>query len=157
MRWTSGFPFNVYNCRSCWTTNWNVQGNAMLVDPNRLPPTETTRNIINGRPSPFENPTEALTFFRRALPGEVGVRNLLRGDGYFTIDTSVSKAWSTGIADHRLRFRWDVFNVTNTPKFDVGQMQGFPDLANFGQYDGALATCDARAGRCMQFAFRYEF
>ena len=36
MRWTSGFPFNVANCRSCWATNWNLQGNAMLVDPNRL-------------------------------------------------------------------------------------------------------------------------
>ena len=96
-------------------------------------------------------------FFRRSLPGEVGVRNVLRGDGYFTIDTSLSKAWSIGMADHRLRFRWDVFNLTNTPKFDVGQLQGFPDLANFGQYDGVLATCDARAGRCMQFALRYEF
>ena len=157
IRWTSGFPFNVYNCRSCWTTNWNVQGNAMLVDPNRLPPTETARNAINGRPSPFDSPTEALTYLRRALPGEVGIRNVLRGDGYFTIDASLSKAWSTGIANHRLRFRWDVFNVTNTPKFDVGQMQGFPDVANFGQYDGALATCDARAGRCMQFGLRYEF
>ena len=36
-------------------------------------------------------------------------------------------------------------------------MQGFPDLGNFARYDGALATCDARAGRCMQFALRYEF
>jgi hypothetical protein len=157
MRWTSGFPFNVYNCRSCWTTNWNIQGNGMLVDPNRLPPTETTRNVVNNRPSPFEDPADAVTYFRRALPGEVGARNLLRGDGYFTIDTSLSKAWAVGLADHRLRFRWDVFNVTNTTKFDVGQLQGFPDLANFGQYDGALATCDAQAGRCMQFALRYEF
>jgi Carboxypeptidase regulatory-like domain len=157
VRWTSGFPFNVYNCRSCWSTNWNIQGNAMLIDPNRLPSTETTLNVVNNRPSPFENPTDALTYFRRALPGEVGIRNLLRGDGYFTIDTSLSKAWSTGIADHRVRFRWDVFNVTNTTKFDVGQLQGIPDLANFGQYNGALATCDARAGRCMQFELRYEF
>ena len=137
IRWTSGFPFNVYNCRSCWTTNWNIQGNAMLVDPNRLPHTETTRNVVNNRPSPFDDPAEALTLYRRALPGEVGIRNLLRGDGYFTIDTSLSKAWSIGLADHRLRFRWDVFNVTNTTKFDVGQMQGFPDLANFGQYQTA--------------------
>ena len=40
-RWTSGFPFNVQNCRSCWPTNWNLQGNASLVDPNKLPETET--------------------------------------------------------------------------------------------------------------------
>jgi hypothetical protein len=36
-------------------------------------------------------------------------------------------------------------------------MQSFPDVANFGRYDGALATCDARAGRCMQLALTYEF
>jgi hypothetical protein len=156
-RWTSGFPFNVYNCRSCWATNWNLQGNAMLVDPDRLPETETTRNAVDGRPSPFVNPTDALTYFRRALPGEVGIRNLLRGDGYFVIDLSVSKSFRVGIADHRLRFRWDVFNLTNTVKFDVGQLTMFPDRAGFGRYDGSLATCDAQAGRCMQFALRYEF
>jgi hypothetical protein len=157
MRWTSGFPFNIYNCRSCWATNWNLQGNAELVDPNRLPPTGTTKNAVDNRPSPFANPQDALTYFRRALPGEVGARNVLRGDGYFTIDTSVSKSWATGISDHRLRFRWDVFNVTNTPKFDVGQLQGFPDISGFGRYNGTLATCDGQAGRCMQFALRYEF
>ncbi|HUE89621.1 MAG TPA: hypothetical protein VMO26_26395, partial [Vicinamibacterales bacterium] len=62
-----------------------------------------------------------------------------------------------GIADHRLRFRMDVFNVTNTPKFDVGDLTMFPDRAGFGRYNGTLATCDAQAGRCMQFALRYEF
>ncbi|MGH9346322.1 MAG: carboxypeptidase regulatory-like domain-containing protein, partial [Vicinamibacterales bacterium] len=81
VRWTSGFPFNVYNCRSCWATNWNLQGNAALVDPNRLPEMSSTRNAVDGRPSPFADPEEALTFFRRLLPGEVGGRNLLRGDG----------------------------------------------------------------------------
>lgn len=157
VRWTSGFPFNVINCRSCWPTNWNLQGNAVLVNPNRLPETETTKNAVDNRPSPFVNATEALTFFRRALPGEVGARNILRGDGYFTIDTSLSKAWSLGIADHRLRFRWDVFNVTNTPRFDVGNVTMTPDRTGFGRYNGTLATCDAQAGRCMQFALRYEF
>jgi hypothetical protein len=157
MRWTSGFPFNVYNCRSCWATNWNLQGNAMLIDPNDLPETKTTKNKVDNRPSPFVDPTDALTHFRRALPGEVGVRNVFRGDGYFNIDLSLSKAWSLGIADHRLRFRWDIFNATNTPKFDVGQLTMFPDSAGFGRYNGTLATCDGQAGRCMQFAFRYEF
>jgi hypothetical protein len=82
-RATSGFPFNVYNCRSCWATNWNSQGNAMLVDPGRLPETKTTRDAVDGRPSPFADPEAALSFFRRALPGEVGIRNVLRGDGVF--------------------------------------------------------------------------
>ncbi|MDO8680318.1 MAG: TonB-dependent receptor [Acidobacteriota bacterium] len=157
VRWTSGFPFNVSNCRSCWATNWNLTGNAMLVDPNDLPETGTTKNIVDNRPSPFVDPVDALTKFRRQLPGEAGIRNLLRGDGYYTLDLSMSKAWSLGIADHRLRFRWDVFNATNTPKFDVFNLTNTPDRPGFGRYNGTLATCDAQAGRCMQFALRYEF
>jgi hypothetical protein len=155
-RWTSGFPFNVINCRSCWATNWNLQGNASLVTPGVLPETETVKNAVDGRPTPFADPVEALKFFRRSLPGEVGIRNELRGDGYFNIDMSVSKAWHI-FSDNRIRFRWDVFNVTNTPKFDVNSLNVFPDRTGFGRYDGTLATCDAQAGRCMQFALRYEF
>ncbi len=157
MRWTSGFPFNVANCRSCWATNWNLQGNAMLVDENDLPETGTTMNAVDNRPSPFVDAKGAIAKFRRQLPGEVGLRNVFRGDGYFTVDMSVSKAWSLPVADHRLRFRWDIFNATNTPKFDVGQLTNTPDLTGFGRYNGTLATCDAQAGRCMQFALRYEF
>src|SRR5207237_336340 len=126
----SGFPFNVYNCRSCWPTNWNLQGNSMLVDPDKLPETATTLNEADGRPSPFVNAADALTFFRRALPGEVGLRNVLRGDGYFSIDTSVSKAWPI-YKSQRLRFRWDPSNLTNTPKFDVGNMTMFPNGSGF--------------------------
>ena len=155
-RWTSGFPFNVYNCRSCWVTNWNLQGNASLKEPGRLPATNTTMNAVDGRPSPFENATDALDYFRLSLPGEVGIRNELRGDGYFSLDTSLSKAFTLG-GRHKIRIRWDVFNVTNTPKFDTGQLTMFPDLSGFGRYNGTLATCDAQAGRCMQFAVRYEF
>ncbi len=157
LRWTSGFPVNVANCRSCGATNWNLQGNAMLVDPNRLPETKTVENAVDGRPSPFANAADALTFFRRQLPGETGLRNVFRGDGYFIIDLSLSKAIRVGIADHRLRFRWDVFNLTNAAKFDVAQLTNTPDLTGFGRYNGTLATCDAQAGRCMQFALRYEF
>jgi hypothetical protein len=112
---------------------------------------------VDNRPGPFADAADALTYFRRQLPGEAGIRNLLRGDGYFTIDTSLSKSWSVGISDHRIRFRWDVFNLTNTPKFDVGQLSVTPDIGGFGKYNGTLATCDAQAGRCMQFALRYEF
>lgn len=156
VRWTSGFPFSVQNCRSCWATNWNLQGNASLVTPGVLPETQTTRNRVNNRPSPFENPDEALKFFRFSMPGEQGMRNELRGDGYFTIDTSVSKAFNL-FSDNKLRFRWDVFNLTNTPRFDVASLAVTPDRTPFGLYNRTLASCDAQAGRCMQFALRYEF
>lgn len=158
VRWTSGFPFNVQNCRSCWATNWNLQGNAMLVDPNSLPPTQTTENAVNGYPAAYANPTDALKFFRFQLPGESGFRNLLRGDGYFTIDLRVSKAWSLPFANNKIRFSWDTFNLTNTPRFDTASLSMTPDRVNtFGRYNGTLATCDAQAGRCMQFGLRYEF
>jgi hypothetical protein len=160
-----GFPFNVANCRSCWATNWNVQGNAPLVDPGRLPETRTPRNAVDGFPSAFADPQEALTYFRSLLPGEVGIRNELRGDGFFTIDTSLSKGFAMPFG-HRLRFRWDVFNVTNTPKFNVGgpvqagaplAVTMLPDRTGFGRYNSTLAACDGQAGRCMQFGLRYEF
>jgi hypothetical protein len=158
-RWTSGFPFNVTNCRSCWATNWNLQGNASLVTPGVLPETGTTKGVVNDLPSPFTDPEAALEFFRRDFPGESGLRNVLRGDGYFTIDLSLAKAWTMPwSADHKLRFRWDVFNVTNTPRFDVGNVTMLPDRSTtFGSYNGSLATCDGGAGRCMQGAVRYEF
>jgi len=158
-RLTSGFPFNVYNCRSCWATNWNLQGNAELVTPGQLPETATTKNIVSGQPSPFVDPTDALTFFRRALPGESGLRNVLRGDGYFTIDLSLGKSWTMPwSSNQRLRFRWDAFNVTNTPRFNVGAMDMFPDIGStFGRYNGTLTSCDGGAGRCMQASARYEF
>jgi hypothetical protein len=105
------------------------------------------------------DPTAAIKDFRRDYPGEAGLRNVLRGDGYFTIDLSISKGWTMPWAkDQKLRFRWDIFNLTNTPRFDVGNVTMFPDRATtFGSYNGSLATCDGGAGRCMQYALRYEF
>jgi hypothetical protein len=156
IRWTSGFPFGIINCRSCWPTNWNLQGNATLKDPNNKPETKIVLDKIEGRPSVFADPTAALGFFRFSLPGEAGDRNVFRGDGYFTLDFSLSKSWQV-VANHRLRFRWDVFNLTDHVSFDVDSLNVFPDRTGFGRYDGSLATCDARAGRCMQFALRWEF
>jgi len=159
-RWTSGLPFNVINARSAWATNWNLQGNASLRDPNRLPPTGTTKNVLNGKPSPFTvSPEEALQFFRFDYPGEAGIRNRLRGDGYFSLDFSLAKSWQMPYShDHRFWFRWDTFNVTNTPRFDVANVTMFPDrTSTFGTYNGTYASCDGNAGRCMQFSLRYEF
>jgi hypothetical protein len=34
----------------------------------------------------------------------------------------------------------------------------FPDReASFGRYYETIATCDGGAGRCMQFALKYDF
>jgi Carboxypeptidase regulatory-like domain/TonB dependent receptor-like, beta-barrel len=159
VRVTSGFPFTVINCRQCWPTNWDYQGNAELTTPGVLPPMGTTKDVIEGYPSPFKDPSTAVDYFRRAYPGEVGLRNVLRGDGYFSLDFSLSKTWELPWANtHKLRFRWDTFNLTNTPRFDIQFLDVYPDRAStFGRYYNTLATCDGGAGRCMQFALRYEF
>jgi len=165
-RWTSGFPFNVINARCCWPTNWNFQGNAELKTPGDFPETVSpaARNIVGkdskgdfGRPSPFEDPAAARAKLRFALPGEVGFRNMLRGDGYIGADIAVAKAFQMPF-QHRLRFRWEIFNVTNTVRFDTADVTMRPDTAStFGRYNGVLGTCDGRAGRCMQASLRYEF
>ncbi len=155
VRLTSGFPFNVANCALCWATNWNLPGNAELATPGVLPPTAVTKNGPDGWPNAYPDPEAALTYFRMDLPGEVGIRNQLRGDGYFGIDLSVSNAWS--LPHGSLRFRWDTFNLSNAVNFDTSTVTMNPDRPGFGRYNSTLATCDGRAGRCMQFALHYEF
>ena len=159
VRWSSGFPFTVINCRQCWSTNWNLQGNAELVTPGPAARDADDEGRHRRVPEPVQNPQDALTYFRRAYPGEVGLRNELRGDGYFSIDFSLSKGWTMPWSrDQRLRLRWDTFNLTNTPKYDVQFLDVYPDRQNtFGRYYNTIQTCDGGAGRCMQFALRYEF
>jgi hypothetical protein len=58
----------------------------------------------------------------------------------------------------KLKFRWEVFNVWNTVRFNVASLSATPDLTStFGQYSTTLNTCDSAAGRCMQFALRLEW
>jgi hypothetical protein len=94
-RWTSGFPFNVYNCRLLLADQLEPPGQRLLQDPNRLPPTRKTKNAVDGRPSPFATRTRRSTYFRYSCLVKSACATQLRGDGYFTIDTSVSKAWRT--------------------------------------------------------------
>jgi Carboxypeptidase regulatory-like domain len=165
-RWTSGLPFNIINSRCCWPTNWNYQGNAELAVPGQYPETTSpaVRNVVGrdasgnfGRPSPFEDPTAVLGQIRYALPGEVGFRNQLRGDGYIGADIAIGKLFELPFS-HRLRFRWEIFNVTNTQRFNTADISLTPDTTStFGRYNSVLGTCDGRAGRCMQASLKYEF
>ncbi len=165
-RWTSGLPFNIINSRCCWPTNWNYQGNAELATAGQYPTTVSpaARNVVGkdangdfGRPSPFADPSAVLKQIRFALPGEVGFRNQLRGDGYIGADLGVSKAFAL-TANQRIRFRWEIFNLTNTQRFNTADVSMTPDTTStFGRYNSVLGTCDGRAGRCMQASLKYEF
>jgi hypothetical protein len=139
LRLTSGFPFNVQNCSQCWPTDWASWVNAELAQPGVLPDTEATRNGAGGWPNAYADPEAARSAFRLGLPGEVGIRNQLRGDGYFSIDLSVSKAWR--LPHGSLRFRWDTFNLTNAVRFDTSTATMWPDVpTTFGRYNSTLAT-----------------
>jgi hypothetical protein len=90
------------------------------------------------------------------LPGESGQRNEIRGPGFFGIDTGLSKAWHL-TESQNLKFSWEVFNVTNSVRFDVAplpQTTGQLDAAStvFGTFSSTLTK-----PRVMQFALRYSF
>ncbi len=160
LRLNSGLPFDIINCRSCWPTNWQLQGNTEYTDLNAVRSLlGTTLDKVGGNPSPFTDPQKVLSYMRYSYPGEGGERNRLRGDGYYTWDVSMAKAFNMGYAEnHQLKFRWDIFNVTNSARFNVANTILVRDFAStFGAYTSTYSGCDSAAGRCMQLSLRYEF
>lgn len=156
-RWTSKLPIGVGNGRF-WPTNWNITGFATRTGA--LPRQETTKNApaaaAGGTPGPniFADPAAALRSYDFTLVGESGERNGVRGDGFFGVDLGLGKTWKLPFEGHKLQFRWEVFNVTNTVRFDVNSLT--LDLGsgrgNFGKYSDTLTD-----KRVMQFGLRYEF
>jgi len=162
-RWSTGYPFSLFS--PLWATNFQLESPAVLIG--KAP---ETGSFILGQasggtgPNVFKdpgitdptNPNAAINLFRAAYPGEAGNRNVLRGPGTFNIDTGLSKLWHT-TENQTLKFAWEMFNITNTPRFDVGTMQlnGNNNLANvtsFGNFSSTLSN-----PRVMEFALRYSF
>ena len=154
-RITSGLPIGVDN-GDYYPTNWDQAGFGTQIAPVR---TGTTKNappaLEEGSPGPnmFPDPAAALRAYRTTIPGETGSRNALRGGGFFSIDSGLAKAFRI-TERQRVQFRWEVFNLTNTPRFDVGSatLNMAANTPNFGKYNSML-----NAPRVMQFGLRYEF
>lgn len=150
-RWTSGLPFLV-NDGVGWATNWSYVSYMVQTGP-----VVTRRTVIDGNPNVFADPSEAIANMRLPYAGEAGERNQFRGDGYFGIDTGLSKGWNT-FENQRLEFRWEVFNVTNSVRFDVASLNNFstdsttPGAVTLGNYTRTLVS-----PRVMQFSLRYSF
>jgi hypothetical protein len=160
LRVNSALPFDIINCRSCWPTNWQLQGNSQYSDLNAVRAQQgTSFGTVGGNPSPFKDPKAVLSMLRYSYPGEGGERNRLRGDGYYTWDVSMGKAFTMPYAEgHKMKFRWEIFNLTNTAKFNVANAILVRDFAStFGSYTSTYSGCDNAAGRCMQLSLRYEF
>ena len=152
-RWTSGFPFSVDGGQR-WPTDWFLTAITQMTS---RPRTGTFKG--NGSVNVFADPAAAQADFTLPLPGGVGSRNVLRGDGFAGLDMSLVKRWKMPYAEtHRLEFRWEVFNVPNLTRFNaqgVGSslLTSLTQSPNsFGAYTSLLTQ-----PRVMQFALRYEF
>ena len=146
IRWTSGFPFLV-NDGAYYPTNWDIQGFATQVAP--ISSRAAQRGHLTQR---FADPAAVFSSFDFTLPGGSGTRNPLRGDGYYDWDTGLTKYFS--ITERaKLQVRWEMFNTTNSVRFDPHSINSTLDNApNFGQ-----ATVLLTNKRLAQFAARVEF
>lgn len=146
VRWTSGFPFEMNN-GAYYPTNWDIQGYAELVSP--IPSRANARGRLSQR---FADPTTVFASFAHALPGQSGTRNPLRGDGYFEWDEGVNKTFPV-FEKAKLILRWDMFNVTNSVRFDPQSISATLDNPqSFGNATEPLTNY-----RLAQFAARIEF
>ncbi len=154
-RQSTGLPTSVGNGRF-WPTNWNITGYATAVGN---PVVGTTRNAPappggTGGVNLFPNPSAAIDAFDYTLPGQAGGRNVIRGDGNFNLDLSLGKTFNMPWSEkHTLQFRWEVFNVTNSVRFDpFFTSADLGNLGSFGKYTDTLTL-----PRVMQFGLRYDF
>jgi hypothetical protein len=152
-RWNSGLPAPDPFDNGRWSTNWNLSSAGVAIRPLKTTPTRT------GNPNLWSDPTFAYKSFRNSRPGEPGDRNHLRYPGFVAFDMGLYKSFNLPGEGRKVIFRWEVFNLTNTQRFEgiassrLGQdpFLGVPG-ADFGNFTGTQGT-----PRVMQFALRIEF
>jgi len=146
VRWTSGFPFIMDN-GAYYPTNWDIEGWASQIA--RISSHANARGSLTQR---FADPAAVFADFDHALPGDSGTRNPLRGDGYFSWDTGLDKEFHL-TERTKLQFRWEMFNITNSVRFDSHSISATLDNPqNFGE-----ATVLLTNKRLAQFSGRIEF
>ena len=151
-RWTSGFPFSIGE--GGYTTDWEFGSYSVKVGNLK----SSTISGANGVPNAFANAsavnkstTTGGPFIRLPYPGEAGQRNAYRGDGYFDDDASLSKPFA--ITERQtLRFTWEVFNISNSVRFNTRNLTTNPTSGTFGNYSAMLNT-----PRRQEFSLRYSF
>jgi len=150
-RSTSGLPFSLFE--PGYTTNWTYGSFPVVTGPVKM-----HRHFdSNGEPQFFDDPAAINSGvatgspIRLPYPGEAGQRNNFRGDGYIDLDSGISKSWK--IREYgALKFAWEVYNVTNTVRFDPAFLGSQLTNGNLGVASTLLTT-----PRRMQFSLRYDF
>ena len=154
LRTTSGLPFSLG--APGYDTDWELTSSAVITDKKAA---RVQRHFDSqGNPQFFadpdgiENGVSSGGPVRLPYPGEAGERNNLRGDGYFSLDSGFDKAWKFGEYG-ALKFAWEVYNATNTVRFD-------PFFINTTLTSGSsfgVASQLLSQPRRMQFSLRYDF
>jgi hypothetical protein len=155
-RWASALPFGLFE--PGWTTNWQIESYGVVTDKAAMSKLEH-KNYAGGSPQVFTDPnginngTTTGSPIRLPYPGEAGERNNFRADGIFGIDSGLSKSWSFKEYGS-LKFDWEVFNVTNSVRFNSNGL-----FLGQGLTGGNLGTYSAMQNlpRRMQFGLRYDF
>jgi hypothetical protein len=160
-RWNTGLPFSNLIDLAGWATNWQIRSRAVRTRPIQ---TSITRGENGQPPNAFSNLDDLINSVRPPRPGETGDRNVFRGPGFSTLDMSLSKVFTMPWSEnHRLQFRWEVFNVFNRQYFSNASISAFsitPDipLSNSQLTSGTGVFTDIQgAPRRMQFGLRYSF
>jgi hypothetical protein len=153
-RWTSGLPFYVTG--QGYTTDWQIASFGV-----ETAPVKVRKHLDqNGEPQVFDNVAainNGVTNgspIRLAYPGEAGNRNNFRGDGYFDIDSGLAKTFKI-TENQGLKFAWEVFNVTNSARFDVNPTNSLGVTLTGGSL--GVYSHTYTFPRVMQFSLRYDF
>ena len=153
-RWTSGLPFSLFE--PGWSTDWQLEGYAVQTGY-----VKTHKHETAGQEQVFANPNAISNNYqsnngpvRLPYPGEAGMRNNFRGDGYFDIDSTLSKVWALS-SYGTLKFDWEVYNITNSNRFDTSSISAGVASGTLGAYGATLPA--ASNFRRMQFGLRYDF
>jgi hypothetical protein len=163
-RYSTGYPFSLFSPE--WSTNFQLESPAVPLSSARPKTGSYIVNQASGGTGPnvFKDPgltdptntNAAINLFRAAFPGEEGLRNGLRGPGTFNIDTGLAKTWPITESQF-VKFSWQMFNVTNSARFDVGTMSlngnnSLSSSSSFGNFSSTLSNA-----RVMEFGLRYTF
>jgi hypothetical protein len=163
-RWNSGLPFNNLVDIAGWATNWQLRSSVARTRPIQTSPTRGG----NGRQPNLFSDLDALRLsVRPARPGETGDRNVFRGNPFSQLDMNLGKSFTMPWGEnHKLQFRWEVFNVFNKQYLDEGSITSFGYIPADPFDPSSESSLTANTGvftdikgipRRMQFVLRYSF
>jgi hypothetical protein len=151
-RWTSGFPFSIGE--GGYTTDWEIGSYSIKTSNFKAKTVSNSKGIPNAFANAAAIETSTTTggpYIRLPYPGEAGERNAFRGDGFFDADGSLSKPFK--ITERQIvRFTWEVYNLSNSVRFNTRGLTTTPTSGSFGNYSSTLTTA-----RRQEFALRYDF